>query len=585
MKNLICNPLDLEYRYQFIKSARGDNYSLSREAADPTVVLFKGVYYMFASMSGGFWYSDDLVDWKFKATPELPNYDYAPDVREVNGKIIFSASKRGEGCTFFACDDLLNKEFTPLSTIFEFWDPDIYQDDDGRIYFYWGCTNSEPIWGIEIDPETFLPIGEKVAMFGENEDKYGWERKGENNKLEEPKNDYEKMIRQYLGTKPFIEGAYMNKYKGKYYLQYAAPGTECNVYADGVYIGDNPLGPFTYQAHNPFSSKPGGFITSAGHGSTFQDTVGNWWHVSTMRISMNHNFERRIGLFPCNFDEDGILFCNQNFADYPFEIPQKENSDLGKIKPITNLLSYKAKTKVSSFEEGFESSLAVDENIRTWWAADKNDKNPWFELDLEEIKKINAIQINLADHKMPSQIVDEEKTLKSMQDTRFTFWNSQVTEYIVEVSKDGENWEVIIDTHKKNTDRSHYFQSFENEIEVRFIKISNFTIPFGGVPAISGLRLFGMENKEKPNVVENIKFKRSEDGLNIFLDWDVVENADGYNVRYGIAPNKMYNSWQVVGNLENKLDLSMVNKNQKYYISVDSYNSGGVVEGNIIVVK
>jgi uncharacterized sulfatase len=29
-------------------------------------------------------------------------------------------------------------------------------------------------------------------------------------------------------------------------LQYAAPGTQFNVYADGVYIGDTPLGPFTY---------------------------------------------------------------------------------------------------------------------------------------------------------------------------------------------------------------------------------------------------------------------------------------------------------------------------------------------------
>ena len=57
----------------------------------------------------------------------------------------------------------------------------------------------------------------------------------------------------------------MTKYNGKYYLQYAAPGTEFNVYADGVYEGDSPLGPFHLAKNNPYSFQPGGFITGAGH--------------------------------------------------------------------------------------------------------------------------------------------------------------------------------------------------------------------------------------------------------------------------------------------------------------------------------
>ena len=284
MEKWICNPLDLEYRYQYRTSLMG-GCSLAREAADPTLLLFKDIYYLFASMSGGFWYSDDLADWKFKETPELPIYDYAPDVRSIGGRVVFSASRRGEPCTFYASTDPLKEPFRPLASPFDFWDPDIFEDDDGRVYFYWGCTNKEPIWGIEIDPKTMLPIGEKQAMSGEDEARHGWERKGENNKLSEPVTEMDRLIRQYVGTKPFIEGAFMTKYRGKYYLQYAAPGTECNVYADGVYVSDKPLGPFTYQPHNPFSSKPGGFITSAGHGSTIQDKYGSWWHASTMRVS------------------------------------------------------------------------------------------------------------------------------------------------------------------------------------------------------------------------------------------------------------------------------------------------------------
>lgn len=43
-----CNPLNLEYKYQHYGKAA------HREAADPTLILFKGTYYLFASMSAGF---------------------------------------------------------------------------------------------------------------------------------------------------------------------------------------------------------------------------------------------------------------------------------------------------------------------------------------------------------------------------------------------------------------------------------------------------------------------------------------------------------------------------------------------------
>ena len=78
-----CNPLDLGYRYQHIKE--GDKRSGNREGADPTFVLFKGKYYLFVSMSAGFWYSDDLLNWDFHSNENLLIYDYAPDVRELDG--------------------------------------------------------------------------------------------------------------------------------------------------------------------------------------------------------------------------------------------------------------------------------------------------------------------------------------------------------------------------------------------------------------------------------------------------------------------------------------------------------------------
>ena len=44
MKTTYCNPLDLGYRYQHMKE--GPRTAGFREGADPTLVYFKGKYYL-----------------------------------------------------------------------------------------------------------------------------------------------------------------------------------------------------------------------------------------------------------------------------------------------------------------------------------------------------------------------------------------------------------------------------------------------------------------------------------------------------------------------------------------------------------
>lgn len=96
--NYYCNPINVPYRYS-IKTDPRDNYRLTvnREAADPSLVLFKGKYYLFASMSGSVWVSEDLVNWESVPLPEnIPIYDYAPDIRVVGDWLYFTASNRGK---------------------------------------------------------------------------------------------------------------------------------------------------------------------------------------------------------------------------------------------------------------------------------------------------------------------------------------------------------------------------------------------------------------------------------------------------------------------------------------------------------
>lgn len=49
-------------------------------------------------------------------------------------------------------------------------------------------------------------------------------------------------------------------------MQFATPGTQYKSYADAVYVGKSPLGPFQKLDENPFSQKPSGYAAGAGHG-------------------------------------------------------------------------------------------------------------------------------------------------------------------------------------------------------------------------------------------------------------------------------------------------------------------------------
>lgn len=582
MKKIICNPINLDYRYQVVKSMGIDKQMHSkpiyREGADPTVILFRDHYLMFVSMSGGFWYSEDLYDWQYKATPELPIYDYAPDVAVVAGAVIFSASKAGSPCTFFRSVDPINEAFEAVSSELEYWDPHTFQDEDGRVYFYWGCSSTEPLYGIELDCEKLTPIGEKIVILGENEAVNGWERSGENNVLAPPKDEMEAMIRQYVGTKPFIEGAFMNKHDGKYYFQYAGPGTQYNVYSDGVYIGDSPMGPFTYQTHNPFSSKPGGFITGAGHGSTFIDKYGNMWHASTMRISVNENFERRVGLFPCAIDADGVMHCNQHFADYPFYLPEAQVVDIDAIKPAFMHLAYNCETEVSSEVVGYEAKHAVDENVRTWWAAASRSTDEYLQIDLGCAKKVSVIQLNFADCELSAPHITDEDMVRTNISMRHIITESQKIAYVLEASVDGEAWTILKET---KDGLAHELVVLEEEKNMRYVRVRKIVMPLGGMPAVSGLRVFGTGVGDLPNAVGAVQAERVEDGMTANLSWEPVAGADGYNVRYGVAPDKLYSSWQVTASA---LRLSMLTAGTTYYIRVDSFNESGLTTGEIFKV-
>ena len=594
-----CNPLDLSYRYQHFRE-NGRLVSF-REGADPTLVLFKGTYYLFVSMSAGFWYSQDLLHWDFHTAPDLPIYEYAPDVRQIGNFLYFCATREDVPSPILRSADPLSEKFEPVSIPFPFADPNLFWDEDGRVYLYGGCTNTDPIWGVELDPGTMQPQGERQSLIAGHEDRLGYERPGENatfhkeespvyqnmhvlfdeatQKIVPPPDvpmegfDVESLTKLYLSVgKPYIEGAFMTKHSGRYYLQYACPGTEYNTYADGVYVADQPLGPFTLQTSNPFSSKPGGFITGAGHGSTIQDKFGNYWHAATMRISINHRFERRVGLFPAGFDEDGTLYCNQNFADYPPRIPQGR-FDPWSLGPEWMLLSYGKAVTASSSAPGSDPASAVDEDIRTWWSAASADPGQWLTVDLGHPMKVHAIQVNLADENLTIPCAEDQ--YGDVLHTRCIELTPQKTCYTLEASGDGARWTVLQHVER---DAPHGYFDLGHYISAQYIRLTCGNLPFDQPLRVSGLRVFGLGDGTRPAPVQASAHRLN--GLEALVCWQTLPAAQGYNVRYGTTPDKLYHSWLVYGGCE--LKLTTLVDGQPCYVRVDSFNENGITEGTVI---
>lgn len=65
-KSTFANPIDLQYRMRPEKT--GHDF---REGADPDVVMWDGRYWLFASKSGGYYVSNDLVSWRLVHTDDL----------------------------------------------------------------------------------------------------------------------------------------------------------------------------------------------------------------------------------------------------------------------------------------------------------------------------------------------------------------------------------------------------------------------------------------------------------------------------------------------------------------------------------
>ncbi len=551
-----CNPINLDYGYcpipNFTEAGK------HRATADPVIVDYKGDYFLFSTNQMGYWWSHDLNHWKFVSRSFLKPIHHvyddlcAPAVWIMGDTMLVYGSTVSKDFPIWMSTNPKVDDWKEAVDSFKIgaWDPDFFRDEDGKLYLYYGSSNKYPLYGVGVDPKTFQPTGDPKELLYLDDKRFGWQRFGE--------------YADNTFLDPFIEGSWMTKYKGKYYLQYGAPGTEMSGYADGVAVADHPLGPFVHQS-TPLSYKPGGFARGAGHGATFTDHWGNFWHVSTMVISVKNNFERRIGIWPAGFDKDGTIYCNTAFGDYPHYLPNGEADHLKSRFTGWMLLNYNKPVTVSSTYGGYHANFAVDENIKTYWSAKTVNSGEWLISDMGETSMVHSIQINYA---------DQDATLMGKQHNIFH-------QYKLYASIDGKSWKLIVDKSKNHQDVPHDYLELAHPVQARYIKLENIHVPDGKF-AISGFRLFGYGNGTKPNPVNGLTILRTaNDKRSAWIKWTASDDAFGYNIYFGTDPDKLYNCMMVYGS--NEYWFKGMDKDATYYYTIEAFNENGISDISKVV--
>ena len=470
-----CNPLPMPM---------GQGGSAS---GDVTVLEEGGKYYMYCT-GGGAWVSDDLLNWEFHYVQGVP---VAPDIVKYKGKFYLS----GNTDNLYVADNPLGPfenlgTFKNTGPVEQGWtggfDTKIFVDDDGQPYLFWPGRGISGIYGVKLDPNDLTTfVGTPVHLFGFNP-MHAWERYGEKN--------------EYPGV-AWIEGPWVIKRNGIYYLEYSASGTQWKTYAEGYYTATSPLGPYTYAANNPLLRKTEGLVTGTAHGSIVQAPDGEWWQFYTIVLS-NPPGGRRIGMDRVTFDEDGLMSVTVTDSPQPAPGVKADPDKLPSI-PVTinKMLAMNALSKCSSEQEGFPAAYAVDDFSGTIWRPAADDASPQLTIELSPATRFDVVQLFKVDG---MRILFGSGARRGFGGMRGG-GTLPVYKFKLEVSMDGEKYTTALDCTGNDVSRDTFYEDFP-AVQARFVRLTITDWPKAQPLGVIDFTVFGRADGWQPAAVATPTF-------------------------------------------------------------------------------
>ena len=460
IKNTYCNPTPLP-DYPIGRTCYNNLYDETfRETADPTVIYEGGKWYLYPSCGMAYW-TDDFIHWNHERLEETYDIGYAPTVVKHKGKFYLTACLS----ELYVSDSPLGP-FKSLGAFkkpdgeeIKFYDPMIFSDDDERVYIHYYNIGGG-IGGAELDSNDLTKlVTEPALMFPYDTVNHEWERLGDWNQD---------------GNNSCIEGPWMYKRNGVYYLTYCGPGTEYCTYAMGSYKGSSPMGPWTYMETSPFITKKSGIVRGPGHGCIVDGPNNTVWAFYTCTVCYSHPFERRIGYDPISFDENGDIIPTE-----ATEIPQlapgiKADAHIDNnygIIPLTQ----RCKVSASSWAPGRNPIYATDDSMITWWQPEEDDVLPSITFNMTDYNlRIKALRIIWRDIGISVR--------ENIAPGPFKY-------YVEARSNEGE-WEVVLDKRDNDCDMLIDYLPIK-EMLAKEVRLTITGHPENVTPGLTSFTVFG----------------------------------------------------------------------------------------------
>jgi xylan 1,4-beta-xylosidase len=468
--NSYCNPLSIPNCPKgidppmYTKREKQRDY---RSISDPSVLFYDNKWYLYPSYGMAF-VSEDFASWKhYRLDPYY--LGYSPAIIPYKGKFYLTA----HSAPLYVGDNplgpfrLIGDFIMPDGTTFRPVDPALFVDDDERVYMYWHDNKSDGeilltyTVGAELDPKQLNRLLTQPKILHTFEPSHEWERFGERNQ----------------DTKfGWVEGQWMLKHNGRYYLIYAGCGTEYGTYAMGAYYSDvGPLDGFVYQKRNPIISNKYGLVRGTGHGCVVHGPNNTLWAFYTCSVRYEHLFERRIGMDPIGIDENGELFA-YHVTDTPQWAPGiKEHPELDNDTGQYPLTLYNPVIATSAVE-GRDEIYAVDESMLTWWQPKSDDP-------------LKQLTVNLC----APYWVSASRVI--WRDVGLDYENGILPgpfQYTIEACTDvkEENWINVLDLSNNTEDYNIDYRTFE-PVKAYFVRLTIKGTPPGIEPGVISFTVFG----------------------------------------------------------------------------------------------